>query len=257
MTDAAEAAGLSSSARRLLRALSRGGRRLLRVAGAEAERWGVFERGDRRTRAVAGGVEADVAALRAAGLIEAAADGEGLVAAGRAPFERAAAEFDPDRFAPAARRGRGAGGVGFLGLARAAAEGRGPLDARRLQAARRLIADIELAGVWRSGSMNWDATPVGRGRRSGAGAGGGAAGGPGLAVEARARLRRLEAVVGGWALRIAAAACAGGMTLGALERRFGLAARSAGEELADALDAIADAYDRRVSPGPELGDVGG
>lgn len=224
---------------RVIRALAVSGRRMFPLPDGSG--WGIVHAGDRRRRPVLKAGDALVRAMAADGeLVEAA--GGGWVVAG--PVAGAAGPAEP--LAPAAPRSR-LGGAGFAALALKAARGEGSLTVREAAAGRRLVADAEASLRLRGLSMNWDAVPADGGGR----APGGGGGGPGglAAMAARQRLERLRGAAGDRAFDLAWAACVEGLPLAALERRFGLAKRSAARRLSQALEKLADAYEGRERAG--------
>lgn len=221
---------------RLLRALAQPGRRLV----ARGEGWSVHARGDRRTRALAVAAAAEVRALAESGRIAPAPDGDGYVAAEEAHTFDAAARFVPPAgWRPQLAASRGAAhGAGFVGLARRAEAGQGPLSRRGALAGARLIADAEAAAADRALSMNWEGLPRDPSRTPGPAAPGGRSAG------ARARIARLKAAAPARSLAIAWAACVEGRSLVRLAAAFNLGSGGGAQALAEALETLADVYDR-------------
>ena len=222
---------------RAMRALTISGRRLMR--GRDGG-WGVYGTSDRRRRPLAK-LDADVVARLAS---------EGhLVDAGAGAFvlagledERALAPAPPPRWvfvaAVARKSGRRAGGIGFASLAMLAREARGPLSLRHVQAGLRLVRDAERAAADMRLTMNWDAGPVTRQRRSGVSAGPGG--------DAQLATRELQVLRGSlkeatW--RLVWSLCVDGDSLRAIARRFGIGPRDVHGAVASALEALAGAYD--------------
>jgi len=209
--------------------------------------WGVFSGGDRRRRPVLRVADALARAMASGGdLIEAEGGGwvlaEGMAVPAPAPAPGRALEAPRavlSLAAAGAPRSR-LRGPGFAGLAIKAERGEGHLTVREAAAGRRLIADAEASLRMPGLSTNWDAVPADRGRA------GPAAGAPrgGGALAAARRLERLEADIGGRAWRLCWAACVEGLPLAALERRCGLAKRSAARRLSQALEKLAGAYEK-------------
>src|SRR5690606_9755937 len=79
------------------------------------------------------------------------------------------------------------GGRGFSALAWRARRGEGPLTMRHVEAGLRLIKDVEQRETSRGLTMDWDAGPVDRQRRSGT-----SGGFRGLAAKASERVLRLR-----------------------------------------------------------------
>jgi hypothetical protein len=225
---------------RALRMLATSGRRLVRREAG----WAVLPGSDLRRRPVLHLTLEEGARLMASNRITAATQGPGYMLADR-PGEMEPQEPRPG---PEVFRAVGApssriGGAGFLGLARRAESGDGPLSLRAVQAGLRLVADAE-ASLRRPGlSMNWDAIPADRGRR--------AAGSGGLGTAARAAANRLAHVasrIGPTRHALVWAACVEGWPLSRLAAQRGLAIRRVGEALGEALEALADAYDAGGGP---------
>lgn len=233
-TDKAPAAK-PDMAGRLLVALRISGRRLVEVRPGA---WSVLTRDDRRARrlmTVDGDMVArllgeqklrltgDGACVLADGLIIApppSTSAWALIAAGRPRRSREPAK-------------------GFLGLAVLARRGAGPLSMRQVKAGLRLVADAEREHNSSSLTMNWDAGPSDR-RARGPHRGGQTA----SAANASAQLKRVRALAGEDAWRLAWLACVDGATLSALRQKSGLSQREVGVALARALEQIANAYER-------------
>jgi hypothetical protein len=110
---------------------------------------------------------------------------------------------------------------------------------RHVQAGLKLLADAERANNSGRVTMDWDAGPVDRQRR-----GGNAGGMRGMAMGAARRLRRAQMLTGTRQWEIAWALCVEGLPLRTIRQRFGLGARGAGATMAEALEAVATAYER-------------
>ena len=224
------------SAARALRALAISGRRLLRRHNGA---WGVHGGSDRRRRPLAMLGGDMVERLMREGRLVEAGDGS-LVLATQHPAQRPTEP--PPRWvfiASGARRPcRRNGGIGFAGLAMLAQEGRGPLSLRQVMAGLRLVRDAEQAASDARLTMNWDAGPVTRQRRSGT-----TPGAVGDAVRALRELQALRETLGEPAWRFLWAMCVDGDSLRALMRRFGLQSREMHAAAAEALERLAEAYD--------------
>jgi hypothetical protein len=133
---------------------------------------------------------------------------------------------------------RRAGGSGFLGLARRAEAGEGPLSLRAVRAGLRIIEDAEASHRRPGLTMNWDAIPADRGRR--------AAGDGGLMRSARAAAERLDRIarqIGRNRYQLAWRACVEGETLSRLAQQGGVSRSRTADLVCEALEAAADAYD--------------
>lgn len=233
MSDASAGDGVA----RAIRALSISGRRLLK--GRDGS-WGVFATRDRRRRPLARiDAEAVGRLSREGHLVETS---EGSLVLADAQDVREAAPVTPPRWvyvaASARRPGARSGGVGFAGLAMLANQGRGPLLLRHVQAGLRLVGDAERASADMRLTMNWDAGPVTRHRRSGVE--GGATG------DAQRAIRELQALrerTGEQVWRLLWALCVDGESLRAVQRRCGLKSRETQAAVVGALEALANAYD--------------
>jgi len=233
-TDVAVAAR-PDAAERLLVALRISGRRLVELRPGA---WAVLARADRRARRLMA-VDGDtVARLLHERKLQRTDDGacvlaEGLVAAPR-PIVSAWALIAAGR-----PRRSGEPSKGFLGLAVLARRGAGPLSMRQVKAGMRLIADAEREHNSAGLTMNWDAGPTDKRAR------GPQRGGQTLsAASASARLKRVRALAGEDAWRLAWLACVDGATLEALKEKTGLPQRAVGAALARALAQLANAYER-------------
>ena len=130
------------------------------------------------------------------------------------------------------------GGAGFVGLARRAEGGEGPLTLRAVQAGLRVIQDAEISYRRPGLTMNWDAIPADRGRRS--------AGSGGLSVTAREadeRLRLAKAALGEAGFGLVWRACVEAEPLTVLARQTGIAAATVVTRLGASLERLADTYD--------------
>jgi hypothetical protein len=240
ITGAADVAGVTGTAlglRRALRALRVSGRRLVQRNG----RWEI--RADARSRRVAMVKEEAVALLLADGKL-APADGGGHVLTAAAVEEVTASDAEappsagPWILAVAGRRRRAAG-RGFAGLTQRVLAEDGPLTLRQAAAGLKLIADAEQSGRDSGLTMNWDAGPVDRRRRSGRG--------PArlrAARQAEQRIRRARARLGEPAFALVWSACIDQVPLSRLEQCYRLPAKGAAGALAGALEKLAEVYDR-------------
>lgn len=220
---------------RVLRALSISGRRLVQLS---AETWGVRGGADRRRRPrlIVDG-ETVMRLVEAGDLVSA---GEGVwvlrpdAAVPLAPTTRWVFTATSVRRAGARMRG-----FGFVGMARQAREGGGPISLRHAQAGLKLIADAERAAADARLTMDWDAGPSTRQRR-GASNGAGRAGD---ALAAAQMLRRLRGRVGESAWRMVWALCVDGDTQLAVMKRFAITQTFIKARVAEALEKLAVAYE--------------
>jgi hypothetical protein len=215
----------------LVRLLGVSGRRLVECDGE----WRVLPRGGRRRRPLMTVSSADVERLVSEKLLVARAYGYVLSpehaekeqpAAGPWIFEAACV--------PAAKGWRG-----FQRLAELARHGRGPLSLRQALAGLRLIEDAEAAARDPLLTMNWDAVPADRNTRSG--------GNGGLQPHAQRAAKRIElvrAALGKRDFTIVYAACVEHVPLKTLERRFGLKRLAVRKLLPEALETVAEVYER-------------
>lgn len=125
-------------------------------------------------------------------------------------------------------------GFGFVGMARQAREGGGPISLRHALAGLRLIADAERAAADTRLTMDWDAGPSTKTRR-------GASGGGGRVGDARAaaRLHGMRRRIGEDAWRMLWALCVDGDTLLAVMKRFAITQKRIKARLAQALETLA------------------
>ena len=220
---------------RVLRALRISGRRLVQRRG---EGWAVLGGGDRRRRPI----------LRVDGEVVMRLIAEGdVVSAGEQvwvlrPEAAPPAWTQPRQWVFTATSVRRAGsrmrGFGFVGLARQAREGGGAISLRQAQAGLRLIADAERAAADVRLTMDWDAGPKTRQRRS---TGGGGRAGDALA--AADLLRRLRKRLGEPAWRILWTLCIDGDTLNTLMARHAIPQTLIKARMADVLERLAAAYE--------------
>lgn len=218
---------------RVLRALRISGRRLVK----RDERWGVLGGADGRQKIRLPLEREEVEQLASEGAIV-ALDTETYVLGGVTAKEPL--DVEPWAFVAAGVRGTSLQrAFGFSGLALQARRGMGPLTLRHVQAGLRLIADAERGANAGCITMEWDAGPVDRQKRSGS-----AVGLQGMAVDAMRRLRRARAMTDPVQWSLAWALCVDGQPLRTLQRRFGLGKRISGAAFAAAMEAIANAYER-------------
>lgn len=232
VSGAVETADRAAHVERAVRALGISGRRLVKTSVG----WSVLGGGDRRRRARLLLDEAEVQKLAGDGKLV-ASGGDEFMLAGVGPRE--ALNIEPWAFIAAGmRRSAREAGFGFTALAMRARKGDGPLTMRHVNAGLRLIADAERRETSRGLTMDWDAGPVDRQRRSG-----GKGGLRGAAAEAGKRLRRVKALLSedDWAL--AWAVCIEGLSLRAAMHRFAIGQRNVGKTIAEALEAVALAYE--------------
>lgn len=215
-----------------MRALAISGRQLVRLKAG----WGVIRGMDRRVGARFMLDDGEVARLVAQGRLAAAGEDMRVLTDVRT---EPPSMIEPWAFIAAGRRDvTRATGTGFAALATAARKGQGPLSMRHVQAGLRLIADAERRDTSKGLTMDWDAGPVDRQRRSGV-----AGGFRGSAAEAARRLRRVKALAPEDAWKMAWAVCVDAVSLRSLQTRFGLGQREVRPAVAAALEAIALAYD--------------
>ena len=149
-------------------------------------------------------------------------------------------DVEPWAFVAAGARGTSLQrAFGFSALTLQARKGMGPPTLRHVQAGLRLISDAERSANVDRVTMDWDAGPVDRRKRSGI-----TGGLQGMAVDAARRLRRARAMMDPVQWSLAWVLCADGQPLRALRRRFGLGQRISGAAFAAAMEAIANAYER-------------
>jgi hypothetical protein len=137
------------------------------------------------------------------------------------------------------RSGKRMPGFGFVGMARQAREGRGSISLRHALAGLKLIADAERAAADARLTMDWDAGPSTKQRRSASGGGGRA----GDALAAAQILRRLRGCVGESAWRMLWALCVDGDTQIAVMKRFAITQGVIKARVAEALEKLAVAYE--------------
>lgn len=220
---------------KVLRALRISGRRLVQLG---EDVWGVMRGHDRRMSPLVRADGETVMQLVAAGEIVSAGEQIWVLA----PELAAHQPRPPMRWvftATGARRpGERMRGVGFVGLARQAREGSGPITLRQTEAGLRLISDAERASADARLTMDWDAGPTTKQRR-----GGSAGGRAGDALAAAARLRRVRARVGDETWRLLWMLCVDGDTLSRVMARFGISQAMIKGRVAGALEDLAAAYD--------------
>ncbi|MDP3738624.1 MAG: DUF6456 domain-containing protein [Hyphomonadaceae bacterium] len=226
-------------AARIERVLGVSGRRLVE----SAEGWVVIANTDKRRRPVLRLAAEEAVRLVADGKVVPARRGGGYVSAAPAVSDGSSPETPaagPWLFAAAGIGKAQAKGRDFAALALAAFAGNGPLSMRQASAGLKLIEDAEQASRDPALTMNWEAGPVDRQRRSG-----GAPAGPRAAVAAGRRLMRIRDAMreSGPVFPIVWAACVQQAPLLALRRRFDLKKEAVVEALGDALEKLADAYD--------------
>lgn len=218
---------------RALRALDLSGRKLVRTR----EGWSVLLSADRRRRGRMLLTDAEVASLTERGVLR-ACEPDVYVLADVVVQPRP--QIEPWAFIVATRReGARHGGRGFSALAWRARKGEGPLTMRHVEAGLRLIKDVEQRETSRGLTMDWDAGPVDRQRRSGT-----SGGFRGLAAKASERVRRLRRHMSVDGFSLAWALCVEAMPLRTLSARFGISKRHIEAVVAEALEEIAQAYDR-------------
>lgn len=220
---------------RAMRALALSGRRLMRTEAG----WTVMTSMDRRRRGRLLLSDAEVEALVEAGRLNAAEAGAYVLAdvvVVQAP------KLEPWAYIVASQRSTSRKhGVGFAALAWRARQGDGPLTMRHLRAGLQLITDVEQRETSRGLTMDWDAGPVDRKRRSGT-----SGGFRGLAVKTSERVRRVKRHMSADAFSLVWALCIEARPLREIRARFGIATRNTESAMAEALEEVAVAYDRWV-----------
>ena len=217
----------------IVRVLGISGRRLVECGGM----WRILPHGDKRRRPFMELSAEQVEQLRSEKRIVLSANGYVLAADGHlSPEEPLAAGPWVFKAAgvPAANGWRG-----FARLAELARLGRGPLSLRQALAGLRLIEDAEAAARDSLLTMNWDAVPADRNTRSGRDGG--------LQPHARRaaqRIERIRTALGKQDFALVYSACVERVPLKALQRRFGLKRLGARTALPDALEKVAEVYDR-------------
>jgi hypothetical protein len=184
----------------------------------------------------------DVAVLLADGKL-APARGGGYVLTAAAVEEVTAADTEaPPSAGPwifaVAGRSRPGRVRGFAGLARRALTQDGLLTLRQVTAGLKLVADAEQSGRDPGLTMNWDAGPADRQRRSGRG--------PvrlRAARQSEQRIRRARAALGEPAFALVWSACIEEAPFSYLEQRYRLPPNGGARALAKALERLADLYD--------------
>ena len=222
---------------RAMRALALSGRRLMRMEAG----WSVMANADRRGRGRLLLSDAEVEALVDAGrLSEAGAGPSAYVLADVVVMQ--APKLEPWAFMVASQRSNARRqGIGFAALAWRARRGDGPLTMRHLQAGLRLITDVEQRETSRGLTMDWDAGPVDRQRRSGT-----SGGLRGLAMKTSERVRRVKRHMSADAFSLVWALCIEAKPLREIRAKFGIATRHMEGAMAEALEEVAVAYDRWV-----------
>lgn len=221
---------------RAVRALGLSGRRLMRGDAG----WRVMASADRRRRGRLLLSDGEVEALVKAGRLKAAETDVYVladVAVVRMP------ELEPWAFIVASKREDARReGVGFAALAWRARRGNGPLTMRHLQAGLRLITDVEQRESSRGLTMDWDAGPVDRQRRSGTSGDLRA-----MAMKTSERVRQVKRHVSEYAFSLVWALCIEALPLRQVKAKFGIATRNIEGAVAEALEEVAAAYDRYVA----------
>lgn len=219
---------------RALRALSLSGRQLVLTRDG----WSVLMTStDRRRRGRMTLTEAEVAALLEAGSLREAEPGVCMLADG---VVHVRPSIEPWAYIVATRRDASRQhGRGFAALAWRARRGEGPLTRRHVEAGLRLITDVEQRENSRGLTMDWDAGPVDRQRRSGT-----SGGFRGIAAKTSERMRRVRRHTSVDGFSLAWALCIEALPLRALVTRFGISRRRIEEAIAEALEELATAYER-------------
>lgn len=223
---------------RVVRALRISGRRLVQTGN---EMWAVLGGMDRRMRPVLRVDGETVMRLVAAGDIVSAGEQVWVLrpdmAAPVQPSVQPVAQW-VFTATGARRAGERMRGFGFVGMARRAREGGGPISLRHAQAGLRLIADAERAAADARLTMDWSAGPTTK-RRRGASGGGRA----GDALAAAQALRQVRRRMGEDVWRMVWALCVDGETLNAMMQRFAVTQKLIKARIADALETLAAAYE--------------
>lgn len=219
---------------RALRALAVSGRRLMLLAD---DAWGVLSGRDRRFRPLVR-LDGETVMRMVAAREIVAADEQSWVLA---PDYVAETPSPAPRWvftATAARRvGERMRGFGFIGMARQARAGGGPITLRQARAGLRLIADAERAMADTRLTMNWDAGPSDKNRR-----GGTSGGRVGSALAAATELRRVRRRMGEPAWRLLWSLCVDGDSLNRAMKRFAITQTQIKAQVEQALDKLAEAY---------------
>ncbi len=134
---------------------------------------------------------------------------------------------------------------GFGYLVSQAVNGKGPLDARMINAAQNYITDVEMSMSVAGQVMNWDRVAQVQSRRRGAHHAGVHGGG----MQAKMRLKQLQTCLPKEELALIDAACLAHYSLSRIELKFDLPTRNAGKNLANALDNLARAYEMELAGG--------
>lgn len=221
--------------RRALRALSISGRRLV-MLGEDV--WGVLHGRDRRFRPLVR-LDGETVMQMVAAREIVAADEESWILA---------PDYVADRIAPSSRwvftatavrrPGERMRGFGFIGMARQARTGGGPITLRQTQAGLRLIADAERAVSDARLTMDWDAGPSDKNRR-----GGSSGGRVGSALAAAKDLSRVRRRMGEPAWRLVWSLCVDGDSLKRIMNRFSISQTAIKAEVEQALEKLAKAYE--------------
>lgn len=233
MSAGQETAAHTDHVGRVLRALRISGRRLARFG----DRWSVVAGGDRRKKGRLPLEREDVEKLEREGAIV-AVDADSYVLADTAI--EPAPQIEPWAFiAAGVRRQSDLKGYGFAALALQARREEGPVTLRQIRAGMRLITDVEQSENVDRVTTDWDAGPADKQKRSGR-----SGGLKGMAIDAARSVRRARAMCDPLHWALAWALCVEGQPLRKVRQRFGLSQRVIHAKLADALEALANAYER-------------
>ena len=218
---------------RAMRALSLTGRRLARTDAG----WSVLVSADRRGRARLLLQDAEVQALVDAGRLKLAEEDLYIVADVKVEPKPA---LEAWAFIEASRREKTRKlEIGFAALVWRAKTGEGPVTMRHIEAGLKLISDVEQRDNSRGLTMNWDAGPVDRQRRTGT-----SGGFHGVAARTAERLQRVKLHTSEPAFSLVWAMCIEAIPLRALRQRFGIGPRKIEKVAAAALEEVAMAYER-------------
>lgn len=226
---------MSDPRTRALRALKISGRRLVRLGD---DVWGVLAGRDRRLRPVVRLDGQTVMQMVAAGELVAADDQCWVLAPGGDDLKREPVGRWVFVATAVRRPGARMRGFGFVGMARQARAGAGPITLRQTQAGLRLVADAERAVADPRLTMDWDAGPSDKNRR-----GGSRGGYVGDAIAAARILRRLRRQMGEPSWRLVWSLCVDGDSLNSLMKRFAITPPFIKARVAEALERLAAAYE--------------
>lgn len=219
---------------RAMRALAMSGRMLVNTR----EGWSVMSSTDRRRRGRMLLTGDEVAVLAEDGRLREVAPDVYVLA--DLAVMKPRPQIEPWAFMVATRREKSQQhGRGFSALAWRARKGEGPLTMRHVEAGLWLIKDVEQREISRGLTMDWDAGPVDRQRRSGT-----TGGFRGIAAKASERVTRVRRRMSVDGFNLVWALCIEALPLRTLVMRFGIGRRRIEEVVAEAMEEIALAYER-------------